>query len=66
MTPFQQELLAVLGGVRDALNSIVVLMPAPTRMTIKNTETVTPPTVSVAPAGECDLLAAFPGGEPHT
>ena len=38
MTPYQQQLLAVLGEIRDALTTIAALMPYPT----KTAESVTP------------------------
>ena len=61
MTPYQQQLLAVLGEIRDALTTIAALMPYPT----KTAESVTPPTDSVTPAGDLDIPATDPGGHPH-
>lgn len=61
MTPYQQQLLTVLGEMRDELTTIAALMPYPTQ----TAESVTPPTDSVTPAGDRDIPATDPGGHPH-
>lgn len=68
MTPYQQQLLAVLGEVRDELTTIVTLMPYqhPQQRPTQTAESVTPPTDSVTPAGDLDIPATDPGGHPHT